>query len=310
MQKKIKSERIIWLDIMLTLITLEIMQFFYYGVRALALSGVCIASSLVTEIVCVRLMGRHFTADDLHCVSDALIVSLLLPAVTDFKISAIACVFMVVIKNVFGGRKNMIFSPPAAAYVFMLTSWHGQLIMYTEPHTHTGILEKAGSLVSSASHAFNTTGKMNYTDFEILMGNVTGSLSMLLLIVSALILFFRNDISRGAFVGAFLGTAFLAGVLPMCSDVYSSIKYTFSTNMVLFAMIYIISDRRIAPKQNYYAFFYGFFTSILSYILVLATTKENMIVIVSLLFTPVALAFRNLEKHIEILVKEEAEAVE
>lgn len=310
MQNKIKSERIVWLDIMLTLVALEIMQFFYYGVRATALSGVCAVVSLATEIICVRLMGRHFTADDLHCLSDALIISLMLPAVTDFRIVAIACIFMAVIKNVFGGRKNMIFSPSAVAYVFMLTSWRGQLVMYTEPHTHTGIFEKAGSLVSSASHAFNTTGKMNYTDFEILMGNVTGSLSILLLIVSALILFFRNDISRGAFVGAFLGIIFLAGVLPMCNNVYNSIKYTFSTNMVLFAMIYIISDKRIAPKQNYYAFFYGFFIAILSYVLVLATTKENMIVVVSLLFTPVALAFRNLEKHIEILEKEEAEAVE
>lgn len=310
MQNKIKSERLVWLDIMLTLVALEIMQFFYYGVRAAALSGVCTVASLVTEIICVRLMGRHFNADDLHCVSDALIISLMLPAVTDFRIVVIACVFMAVIKNVFGGRKNMIFSPSAVAYVFMLTSWRGQLVMYTEPHTHTRIFEKAGNLVSSASHAFNTTGKMNYTDFEILMGNVTGSLSILLLIVSALILFFRNDISRGAFVGAFLGIIFLAGVLPMCSNVYNSIKYTFSTNMVLFAMIYIISDKRIAPKQNYYAFFYGFFIAILSYILVLATTKENMIVVVSLLFTPIALAFRNLEKRIEILEKEEAEAVE
>ncbi len=306
MQKKIKSERIVWLDIMLTLITLEVMQFFYYGVRAAALSGVCAVVSLVTEIICVRLMGRHFTADDLHCVSDALIISLMLPAVTDFRIAAIACVFAVTVaKNVFGGRKNMIFSPSAVAYVFMLTSWRGQLIMYTEPHVHTGIFEKAGNLVSSASHAFNTTGKMNYTDFEILMGNVTGSLSMLLLIVSALILFFRNDISRGAFTGAFLGTLFPACILPMCSDIFSSVKYTFSTNMVLFAMIYIISDRRIAPKQNYYAFFYGFFIAILSYVLVLATTKENMIVVVSLLFTPVSLAFRNLERHIEVLEKEE-----
>lgn len=305
MQKKIKSERFVWLDIMLTLITLEIMQFFYYGVRAVVLSGVCAVVSLVTETVCVRLMGRHFTADDLTCISDALIISLMLPAVIDFKIAAIACVFAVTVaKNVFGGRKNMIFSPAAAAYVFMLTSWRGQLIMYTEPHVHTGILEKAGNLVSSASHTFNTTGKMNFTDFEILMGNVTGSLSMLLLAVSAVILFFRNDISKGAFIGTISGTLLLACLVPMCSDIYDSVKYTFSTNMILFAAIYIIADKRTAPRHNYYAFFYGFFIAVFSYILVLITTKENVIVIVSLLFTPVSLVFRNLEKHIEILETE------
>lgn len=311
MQKKIKSERFVWLDIMLTLITLEIMQFFYYGVRAAVLGGVCAVVSLVAEIVCVRLMGRHFTADDLHCISDALIISLMIPVVTDFRIAAIACVFAVTVaKNVFGGRKNMIFSPAAAAYVFMLTSWRGQLIMYTEPHVHTGISEKAGNLVSSASHTFNTTGKMSFTDFEILMGNVTGSLSILLLVVSAVILFFRSDISKGAFIGTISGTLLLACLVPMCSNIYDSVKYTFSTNMILFSAIYIVSDRRTAPKYNYYAFFYGFFIAVLSYILVLITTKENMIVIVSLLFTPVSLAFRNIEKHTEISgTEEQKEAV-
>ncbi|MCM1133299.1 MAG: RnfABCDGE type electron transport complex subunit D [Ruminococcus flavefaciens] len=306
MQKKVKSERFIWLDVMLTLITLEIMQFFYYGIRSVALVGVCIGVSLVAEIVSVRLMKRHFTADDLTCISDALIISLMMPAVMNFRIAGIACVFAVVVaKNVFGGRKNMIFSPPAVAYVFMLTSWRGQLLMYTEPHVHTGVFEKAGNLVSSASHTFNISGKMNFTDFEILMGNATGSLSILLLAVSAVILLLRRDISAGAFIGTISGTVLLACLVPMCSDVYDSVKYTLSTNMVLFSAIYIISDKRTAPKRNYYAFFYGFFIAVLSYILVLTTTKENMIVIVSLLFTPVALGFRNLEKHIDSLRTEE-----
>lgn len=302
MQKKIKSQRFIWLDIMLTLVTLEVMQFFYYGIRAVALSFVCVAVLLIAEIISIRLMRNHFTADDLTCISDALIISLMIPVVTDFRIASVACVFAVVVaKNVFGGRKNMIFSPPAVAYVFMLTSWRGQILMHTEPHVHTGVFEKAGNLVSSASHAFNTTGKMNFTDFEILMGNATGLLSILLLAVSAVILLFRHDISAGAFIGTISGTVLLACLAPMCSDVYDSVKYTLSTNMVLFSAIYIISDKRTAPKRNYYAFFYGFFIAVLSYILVLTTAKENIIVIVSLLFTPVALGFKNLEKHIELL---------
>ena len=83
-------------------------------------------------------------------------------------------------------------------------------------------------------------------------------------------------------------------------------KYTLVTNMVLFAATYIISDRRIAPKREYYAFFYGFFIAAFSYIVTITTAKENTIVLVSLLFTPVALGFKNLEKHIENLKLEES----
>jgi Na+-translocating ferredoxin:NAD+ oxidoreductase RnfD subunit len=314
MQNKIKSQRFIWIDIMLTLLALAVMEYFYCGVRAVILGGLCVTVSLAAEIISLRLMHRRFTADDLTCISDAIILYLMLPAIMDYKIAFIACVFSVVAaKNIFGGRKNMIFSPAAAGYIFLLTSWKGNLLMYTAPHVHTGIFEKAESLVNSASHSFNITGRMNYSDFEILMGNVagpTGTVSILLLSVAAIILLFRRDISAGAFIGTILGTAVPAILVPVCSNSLESLKYTLSTNMVLFSAIYIISDRRIAPRRNYYAFFYGFFIAAFSYILVLTTAKENAIVIVSLLFTPAALGFRNLESHIDSLFKEEKQAEE
>lgn len=312
MRNKIKSQRFIWIDIMLTLAALSLMQYFYYGVRAVVLSGICIAVSTVAELISLRLMKRKFTADDLTCVSDAMILSLMLPAAIDYKIAGIACVFAVVIaKNLFGGRKNMIFSPAAAAYVFLLTSWKKDVLMFTAPHVHTGVFDKASELVSSASHNFNTTGKMNATDFEILMGNISGAagaVSILLLLVAALILLLRRDISSGAFFGTITGTVFLAAVAPMSVTIGDSIKYTLASNMILFAAIYIISDRRIAPKHNYYAFFYGFFIAVFSYIFVLTTAKENSVMIISVLFTPVALGLKNLEKRIDELAAKEQEA--
>lgn len=309
MQKKIKSQRFICLDILLTLLTLSLMEYFYYGLRAVVLGCVCVGASVIAELISLRLMKRKFTADDLTCVTDALIFALMLPAVFDMKIAAIACVFAVTAaKNLFGGRKNMMFSPAAAAYVFVLASWKNSVLMFTEPHVHTGVFDKTENLVSSVSHSFNVTGRMSVSDFELLMGNVPGSagaVSILLLMVAAAVLIFRRDISAGAFVGTITGTALLACFVPMASSIGMSLKYTLSTNMVLFAAIYIISDRRIAPKKNYYAFFYGLFVAVFSYILVLTTAKENAIIIASVIFTPVALGLRNLENRIEAIREEE-----
>lgn len=309
MQTKIKSERFIWIDVMVTLLTLELMDYFYYGVRAVVLGSVCAAASVIAELICLRLMHRKFTAEDLTCVSDALILALMLPASFDLGVAAIACVFAVVAaKNIFGGRLNMIFSPAAAGYVFLYTSWKNQLLMFTEPHVHTGVFEKAGNLVSSASHSFNITGKMAATDFEILMGNVSGpagAVSILLLAVAAVVLLFRRSISAGAFIGSVSATALLALLVPASVSRADSVKYTLVTNMVLFASVYIIADRRIAPKRDYFAFFYGFFVAAFSYILVITTAKENAVVLVALVFTPAALGFKNLEKHIELIQREE-----
>ncbi len=311
MLKEKRNERQIWLDMIITLLTLEVMAYFYYGLRAAFLAGVCAAVSAAAEFICLRLMHKDFTADDLTCTSDALIIALMLPAVMNYRIAAIACVFAVTAaKNIFGGRNNMIFSPAAAAYVFMMTSWRAQLLQFTEPHVKTGLFENAGNLVSSASHSFKVTGKLNYTDIELLMGNFSGpvgAVSILLLLVAAAILIFRRDISAGAFIGCMGGILFLAYFVPMASTPWLSVKYTLVTNMNLFASIYIVSDKRIAPKRNYYAFFYGLLIGAVSYILVLTTVKENPIVMVSVLFTPAALAFKNLEKRIELAKAEQEE---
>jgi Na+-translocating ferredoxin:NAD+ oxidoreductase RnfD subunit len=202
----------------------------------------------------------------------------------------------------------MIFSPAAAAYIFILTSWSKELLMYPEPHDHLGLTEKPDELVYSASHTFNITGKMELTDFEILMGNFSGpagSLSVLLLVISAVMLIFRGDISAGAFLGSVSGTAALALISPVCESRVDSVGYSIVSNMVLFASVYIIADKRIAPQRNFYAFFYGFFIAACAYVIVLTTAKENAIIMVSVLFTPVALGLKNLEKRIDKAIDQE-----
>lgn len=304
MLKKEKRERFIWLDIMLTLLTLELMAYFYYGMRAVASAVLCIVVSLAAEIISLRLMHRQFTADDLSCTSDALILALMLPAVIDYKIIAVAALFsLIAAKNIFGGRKNMIFSPAAAGYVFIAASWTKQLLQYPLPHSETGVFDKADELVDSASHVFNTTGKIDHTDFEILLGNFSGpcgAVHILLLIVAAFILIFRRSISGGAFFGSVFGTAIMAILAPFNVSLFDSVKYALTTNMVLFASIYIIADKRTAPSRQYYAFFYGYIVAIVGYIMMITTVKENAVVIVSVLATPVALGIKNLEKKIDL----------
>lgn len=308
------KERRIWLDTMITLIVLETMSYFYCGTRALALGGLCVAVSLAADFLSVRAMGRRFTADDLTCTSDGLIIALMLPTVIDYKIAAIACVFAVIAaKNVFGGRRNIIFSPAAAAYVFVLTSWGKKLLAYPEPYVRSSVFEKPEKLTASASSSFNVTGKVNCSDFELLMGKFAGpagTVSVLLLLIAAVMLIMRNDISAGAFIGTISGTGLFAYIVPVGDSRIGSLKYSIAMNMVLFAAIYIISDRRIAPERNYFAFFYGFFISAFAYTIVLTNAKENAIVIVSVLFTPVALGFKNLEKRINNAIDDEKAAEE
>ena len=300
---KLKKERHIWLDKMLTLSTLAVMSFFYYGSHFLVMAILCVLTAFAAELVSVRMMHEKPDPDDLSSTADGLLIALMMPASMNYIIVFLAALFGIVIaKNVFGGRRNMIFSPAAAAYLFVLTSWSREMLTYPAPHDHISLMGRTDALVNSASHVFNMTGRMDYTDFELLMGNFSGpcgAVSILLLLVAAVILIFRKDISAGAFFGTLLGTGLFAFVTPMIHSRTDSVKYSLVTNMVLFAAVYIVSDLRICPRRWYFAFFYGLFIGIFSYVLVLTTAKENAVVIMSVLFTPVALGLRMLEKKIE-----------
>ena len=96
MLKKARKERHIWLDIMITLLTLELMSYFYYGIRSVVLACVCTATALLAEIISLRMMKRKFTADDLTCTSDALILALMFPAVMKYKIALIAVLGLII----------------------------------------------------------------------------------------------------------------------------------------------------------------------------------------------------------------------
>ncbi|MBP3759977.1 MAG: RnfABCDGE type electron transport complex subunit D [Ruminococcus sp.] len=313
--KKNKSHE--WLELIITLFGLSVVSSFYYGERFIFLCGVCIGVSFLTEIISIRLMHRKLTSDCLYSIADAMMISLMLPAVFSVKSAAVACIFAVVVKNIFGGKPNMIFSPAAAAYVFMLTSWKDDLLKYPDVNTKYAVGEKVKELFNSASHSFNMEGKTNISDSDLMLGNfigASGTVIIFLLAVSAVVLILRHGISAGAFLGTVIGTVIMAFIIPATDDIIESAKYSLCMNMTLFSAIYIISDRRTAPRRNFYAFFYGLFTAVVSYVIIATTAQENAIVIVSVLAAPAALGIRNLENKIKIADKadetREAETVE
>ena len=107
---KLKKERHIWLDKMLTLSTLAVMSFFYYGSHFLVMAILCVLTAFAAELVSVRMMHEKPDPDDLSSTADGLLIALMMPASMNYIIVFLAALFGIVIaKNVFGGRRNMIF---------------------------------------------------------------------------------------------------------------------------------------------------------------------------------------------------------
>jgi len=299
-----KKERFIWTDIIITLLALELMAFFYYGMRALAVAGLCMGVSFACEYCVLKLMEQKFTADNLGCLTDGLLVALMLPVSVGYTIAGTAAVFANVIgRNIFGGRSNMIFSPAAIGYLFAVTSWGEKVLMYPKPFTKLGVWDTAHQLVNSATYTFNHTGEFQVSDYETLMGNFSGpvgAVSILLLIIGAVVLLFRKDLSLGTLIGFFAGLAVMCILSPYDVGSFNTFKYVIATNMTLFTAVFIVSDIRTAPRKIRYGLFYGLFIAMLSYVLLVLTGIENIFVSISVLLTPVALGMRNIERKLEV----------
>ena len=143
MLKKVKQERFVWMDIFITLLALEIMAYFYYGFRAVLIAGLCVTASFACEYLSLIAMRKKFTADNLSCINDGFIIALMMTATIDYKIPVLTCIFANIVgKNIFGGRKNMIFSPAAVGYLFALTSFGKQLLEYPNPFVKADIFNQ------------------------------------------------------------------------------------------------------------------------------------------------------------------------
>ncbi|MDD7185411.1 MAG: RnfABCDGE type electron transport complex subunit D [Oscillospiraceae bacterium] len=304
-----KKRTLSWIDIILTLASLEVMSYFYYGVRTLIMAGLCMAVSFVCDWIAVWFMKKKYVPDDLMSLADGLAIALMMPASVDFRIPMISCAFAVLVgKNLFGGRKNIIFSPCAVGYLFALTSWGNKILMYPSPDKKLEINAENAVLSHSLSYYFNSAGNISISDFDLLIGNFRGAMgtvSILLLVISAFVLVFRKAVSAGAFTGVIAGIAFMAFIVPVSESRSESLKYIMATNMFLFSSVYIVSDKRVAPLNNYYAFFYGLFTAVTAYIIILTTAKENMIPAVSVIMTPVALLFKSIQLKADKYASEE-----
>lgn len=296
-----KKNTLSWVDITITLLSLEIMAYFYFGVRTAIISVLCMGVSFVCDWVAMWLSKKKYTSDNLISLADGLAIALVMPASVDFKIPVVSCAFAVLIgKNIFGGRKNIVFSPCAVGYLFALATWGNEILMYPSPDKKLEINPENITLSRSLSFTFNTAGNVGVSDFDLLIGNFKGpmgTVSILLLVIAAFALVLRKAVSQGAFMGVISGILFMSYICPFTDNRLESLKYIITTNMFLFSAIYIVSDKRVAPINNYYAFFYGLFTALVSYIMLLTAAKENMIITVSVIMTPISLLFKEIQKR-------------
>lgn len=156
----------------LSLLPTLVASVFLYGLGAPLLVLVCVATALVTEHVCCRLMNRESTAGDLSCVVTAMLFAFTLPADCGYFPAILGTVFAIaVVKMLFGGIGCNFANPAVAARVFIMLAMPIALGAYPD------IMGRPLDAITGATPlAMNAAGDAPYSHMDMMFGLHAGAL--------------------------------------------------------------------------------------------------------------------------------------
>lgn len=156
----------------LSLLPTLVASVFLYGLGAPLLVLVCVATALVTEHVCCRLMNRESTAGDLSCAVTAMLFAFTLPANCGYFPAILGTVFAIaVVKMLFGGIGCNFANPAVAARVFIMLAMPIALGAYPD------IMGRPLDAITGATPlAMNAAGDAPYSYMDMMFGLHAGAL--------------------------------------------------------------------------------------------------------------------------------------
>lgn len=179
----------IMLDVCIALLPACVFGVVNFGVRALWVLLVSVASCVLSEFLFEKILKKPNTIGDLSAVVTGLLLGMNLPSTIPLWMAALGGVFaIVIVKQLFGGLGQNFMNPALGARCFLLISFAGRMTTFT----YDGV---TGATPLAILKTEGITG-VNILDMFIgNIGGVIGETSVIALLVGALYLFVRRVIT-------------------------------------------------------------------------------------------------------------------
>lgn len=183
------STRRIMLDVCIALLPACVFGVVNFGVRALWVLLVSVASCVLSEFLFEKILKKPNTIGDLSAVVTGLLLGMNLPSAIPLWMAALGGVFaIVIVKQLFGGLGQNFMNPALGARCFLLISFAGRMTTFT----YDGV---TGATPLAILKTEGITG-VNVLDMFIgNIGGVIGETSVIALLIGALYLFARRVIT-------------------------------------------------------------------------------------------------------------------
>ena len=233
----------VMLDVVIALLPAGVMGTIVFGLRALAVIGVCVASAVAFEFLYTKLMKKSVTVGDLSAVVTGLLLAYNLPVDIPLWMCLIGSfVAIVVVKQFFGGLGQNFANPAITARIVLLVSFAGSMTKFADPKLPDAVTGATPlAVLGGAEGELPTLLQMLFG----VKGGCIGEVSGAALLLGALYLLARRVISWRIPV-AFIGSAAIFMLIYSKGD-FEYTAYELLAGGLLLGALFMATDYTTSP---------------------------------------------------------------
>ena len=239
------STQKIMLDVIIALAPAAVASVILFGPRALLLMAVSVASCVVCEYICRRVLKRPQTVNDLSAVVTGLLLAFNLPPEINPLVAVFgAVVAIVVVKQMFGGIGQNFVNPALTARIILMTSFPTRMTTWTAPFAYMN--GEADAMTTATPLALSAQGATDSLPgllemFLGVRGGCLGETCALALLLGGIYLVARRVISPVIPV-CYLGTAAVFSLL-----LGRNVLFDLMAGGLLLGAIFMATDYTTSP---------------------------------------------------------------
>ncbi|MBQ2412285.1 MAG: RnfABCDGE type electron transport complex subunit D [Anaerotignum sp.] len=200
-------------DVIIALVPATAAGIYYFGINALILIIAAIASSVIFEALCQKIMKKPVTVSDLSAVVTGLLLAMNLPAAAPVWVAIVGSAFAIIFgKQLFGGLGQNFINPALAGRAFLLASYPTEMTTWSVPNG----LEVADAATYATPLAQLKAGNLEASLGELVLGQCGGTIGetcAIALIIGGVYLLYKHVISWKIPVIYIATVAILFGVI-------------------------------------------------------------------------------------------------
>ena len=188
-----------------------LVSIYVFGMRVIALTGVCVVASMFFEWAWNKLMHKTQTVGDLSAAVTGTLIAFNVPSGLPYWIAIVGCfVAIIVVKQLYGGMGKNIVNPAITARIVLFISFATEMTTWPLPRmaadatstaTPLGVLAEGGAELPS-----------NMQMFLGFIGGSMGEVSAIALLIGGLFLIWKKIISP-IIPCCFIGTVFVFALI-------------------------------------------------------------------------------------------------